>query len=567
VYPLILSKHGGEKVVELLFISNGETKHYCWIKNFNKLLSARTETCHHTMFYCRRCLTGYREHESLNRHSEYCSKHDAQRIELPEVGSTLGFKNYFKSMRVPFVVYADFESFLKPISGYQPNPEESYTNMLQKHTPSSFCYHIKCFDDKVYQQDPVTFTAENEDDDVAQILVDTLEQDIKNIYQRFKFAKMMEKLTNIEQKEYDKATCYICEGAEGEFGKDKYLKVRDHCHLTGKFRGAAHRICNLKYRVPKFFPVLFHNLSGYDSHLFVKKLKSAEDNGEKLKVIPTNEEKYISFSKEVIVDKFTNKEGKEVLVKRELRFLDSFRFMASSLDALSKNLKDEQCCETAKHYGGEQFQLLRKKGVYPYEYMDSIERLSETKLPPKEAFYSKLNDTNISDQGYNHAQKVWDVFNCKTMRDYHDLYNQSDVLLLADVFENFRNVCIKNYKLDPAWYFTSPGLSWEALLKTTKVELELLTDYDMLLMLQQGIRGGVSTITHRYGKSNNKYMGDAFDSSKPSSFITYLDANNLYGWAMSKPLPVSGFKWMSSEELYDWKNIPCIYTGYTMIIL
>ena len=557
-YPLILSKHGGEKVVDLLLISNGETKHYCWIKNFNKLLAARTETCHHSMHYCKRCLTGYRELESLNRHSEYCSQHDAQRIEVPEAGRTLKFKHYFKSMRVPFVVYADFESFLKPISGCQPNSATSYTNKIQKHTPSSFCYHIKCFDDTVYQQDPVTFTAENEDDDVAQIFVDTLEQDIKNIYQQFKFEKPMV-FGPKEKAVYDAATtCHICEGAEGEFGKDNYLKVRDHCHLTGKFRGAAHKNCNLKYRVPKFFPVLFHNLSGYDSHLFIKKLKSAEDNGEKLKVIPCNEEKYISFSKEVIVDTFTNKEGKEVVVKRELRFLDSFRFMASSLDALSKNLTDEQCCEMAKHYSGEKFQLLRKKGVYPYEYMDSIERLSESKLPPKEAFYSKLNNSNISDEDYNHAQKVWDVFNCKTLRDYHDLYNKSDVLLLADVFENFRDVCMKNYKLDPAWYYTSPGLSWDALLKVTKVELELITDYDMLLMLQQGIRGGVSTIAHRYGKSNNKYMGDAFDSSRSSSFITYLDANNLYGWAMSKPLPVSGFKWMSAKELDNWRNISCI---------
>jgi hypothetical protein len=430
----------------------------------------------------------------------------------------------------------------------------------------------------VYKQDPVTFTAENETDDVAQIFVDTLERDIKKIYQQFKFEEDM--VFGLKDKAlYDAATtCHICEEEIKDKPTDHFhvtkrnksncitckqdlddeTKVRDHCHLTGKFRGAAHNRCNLKYQVPKFFPVLFHNLSGYDSHLFIKKLKSAVDNGEKLKCIPSNEEKYISFSKEVIVDNYINKEGKEVLVKRELRFLDSFRFMASSLDALSKNLEDEQCGEMAKHYGGEQFQLLRKKGVYPYEYIDSIERLDETKLPPKEAFYSKLNDTNISDEDYSHAKKVWDVFNCQTMRDYHDLYNQSDVLLLADVFENFRDVCLRNYKLDPAWYFTSPGLSWDALLKTTKAELELITDYDMLLMLQEGIRGGVSTISNRYACANNKYMDDAFDSSKPSSFITYLDANNLYGWAMSKPLPVRGFKWMSAAELDDWKNIPCI---------
>ena len=563
VYPLILSKRESEKVIDLLLISEGERKHYCWIKNFNKLCAERTETGgHNSMHYCKRCLNGYRHIEGLDKHNEYCGLHKAQRAQVPKAGTTKFFKHYFKSMRVPFVVYADFESFIKPIDTCHPNNEESYTNKYQKHTPSSFCYHIKCFDDSLYQQEPVTFTAENETDDVAQIFVDTLEQNIKDIYNQFKFSKKMIFTKKDETLYKSTTTCHICEGAEGEFRRneiddDNYIKVRDHCHLTGKFRGAAHNKCNLAYRIPTFYPVLFHNLTGYDSHLFIKKLRSVVD-GETITCIPNNEEKYISFSKKIVVDKFTDeKTGNEVDVKRELRFLDSFRFMPSSLDALSKNLKDDQCCEMAEAYGeqSEQFKLLRKKGTYPYDYMDSIERLDETKLPPKDAFYSKLNDSGISDEEYEHAKNVWNEFNCKTMRDYHDLYNKSDVLLLADVFEKFRDVCMKNYKLDPVWYFTSPGLAWDAALKLTKVKLELISDYDMLLMIQQGIRGGVSTISNRFAHANNKYMGESFDNSKPPSYISYLDANNLYGWAMSKPLATDGFKWMSEEELDDWKNI------------
>ena len=348
VHPLINSKNESEKVIDLLLISNGATKHYCWIKNFNKLCAARTEICHHTMHYCKRCLTGYRELEGLNRHNEYCSLHGVQRVEVPKAGTRRFFKHHFKSMRVPFVVYADFESFIKPIGTCQPNSAESYTNKYQKHSPSSFCYLIKCFDDSLYKQDPVVFTAENETDDVAQIFVGALEQNIKDIYQQFKFSKKM--IFTEKDKAVYKATtiCHICEGAEGEFREDdkrSYIKVRDHCHLTGKFRGAAHSKCNLEYRVPKFFPVLFHNLSGYDCHLFIKKLRSIVDNGEKITCIPNNEEKYISFSKKIVVDTFINKEGKETDVKRELRFIDSFRFMPSSLDALSKNLKDKECLE------------------------------------------------------------------------------------------------------------------------------------------------------------------------------------------------------------------------------
>lgn len=176
-------------------------------------------------FRRRCCLKGYRELESLKRHSEYCSKHDAQRIGLPKVGSTLGFKHFSKSMKVPFVVYADFESVLEPISGCQPHPETSYANKLHKHIPSSFCYDIKCFDDSVYKQDPVTFTAEIEADT---LFIDTLEQDIKNIYRQIKFSEPIDELTNIEQEQYNSTTiCFICGGVEGEFSEDNdnYSKV------------------------------------------------------------------------------------------------------------------------------------------------------------------------------------------------------------------------------------------------------------------------------------------------------------------------------------------------------
>ncbi len=163
--------------------------------------------------------------------------------------------------------------------------------------------------------------------------------------------------------------------------------------------------------------------------------------------------------------------------------------------------------------------------------------------------YSQLNDSDISKEDYQHAQNVWEKFDMKTMREYHDLYLRSDVLLLADVFENFRDVCMSKYGLDPCWYYTSPGLSWDALLKTTNIYLENITDPDMYLFFEKATRGGISTITTRYGDANNPYMGDEYDDSKPTKYITYLDANNLYGWALSNPLPTGGFKCMEEKEL------------------
>ena len=150
--------------------------------------------------------------------------------------------------------------------------------------------------------------------------------------------------------------------------------------------------------------------------------------------------------------------------------------------------------------------MLLRKGIYPYEYMDSWEKFDETVLPPKKAFYSNLNLQNISDEDYVHVQKIWDVFNIKNPGEYHDLYVQSDTLLLADVYENFRNMCLEKYQLDLAYFVSALGLAWQACLKKTGVKLELLTDIDMLSMIEKGTRSGICETTHRYAKANNKYM-------------------------------------------------------------
>ena len=158
---------------------------------------------------------------------------------------------------------------------------------------------------------------------------------------------------------------------------------------------------------------------------------------------------------------------------------------------------------------------------------------------------------NIIDIDYRHANNVFKVlFKLENLGDYHDLYIQSDTLLLADVFNNFRDMCLKEYQLDPAHFLSLPGLAWQACLKKTNIELELLMDYDMLLMVEEGIRGGICHSIHRYAKANNKYMKN-YDKNEESSYIQYLDANNLYGWAMSKKLPVNEFKWLYSNKINE----------------
>ena len=553
VYPLRISKKKDEQVINLLLIANEETNHFCWIKNMSRLIYGDVSKHHGKRHFCYRCLNSFPSVKSLDKHTEYCQNNEEVKIEMPFL-ENIQFKNFYKKQRVPFVVYADFECFTEKIDTCQPEEGKSFTNQYQKHSPSGFSYLIKCFDDNLFYPKLVHYTAKSPDEDIPQLFVESLEKDIKEIYNRFKIPKKMV-MTQKDKIDFRRAThCHICEEELKDTDDENYRVVRDHCHLTGKFRGAAHNMCNLKFRLPKFYPVIFHNLSGYDSHLFIKNLGKSEG---KIDCIPNNEEKYISFTKEILVDKFINKEGEEKEVKRKIRFIDSFKFMAASLDSLVKNLPKDSFKNITEFYEGNELKLLLRKGVFPYDWFDNFGKLSSTSLPPKEAFHSILNDSGISEEDYIHAQNVWETFNMKTMRDYHDLYLKSDVLLLSDVFENFRDVCLDNYHLDPIFYYTAPGLAWDACLKITKVELELLHDYEMLMMVEKGIRGGVSMISTRYGKANNPYMKD-YDPDQPNKFISYLDANNLYGWAMCKPLPTKGFRWMNKEELKDWKSMPCI---------
>ena len=280
VYPLRISKKK-DQVINLLLIADEETNHYCWIKNMSRLLSSDVSKHHGKRHFCYRCLNSFHSEKSLDKHKEYCHNNEAVKIEMPiredDEGNTfpvyIKFNHFHKKMRVPFVVYADFECFTEKIDTCQPEEGKSFTNQYQKHRPSGFSYLIKCFDDDILAPHLRHYTAESPDDNIPQLFIESLEKDIKEIYNKFKKPKKMV-MTREDKINYKKAThCHIC---EEEIDKDKDKKVRDHCHLTGKFRGAAHNKCNLKFKIPKFYPVIFHNLSGYDSHLFIKNLGKSE---------------------------------------------------------------------------------------------------------------------------------------------------------------------------------------------------------------------------------------------------------------------------------------------------
>ena len=567
VHPIRISKYTGcDHDIVLLLLKeavkgeNGkieEKTHYTLVKNKSALIASQINNHKGSRHICLNCFNSFNSPETLETHKEYCYENESVKTLMPPPGTFLRFKNFLHSEKAPFAVYADFESLIKPMDNCNPDPNKSYTKKYQKHEPVSFCYYIKSFNESVYESRIRSYIKETpKHADAIDVFIKWLEEDVKDIA-NIKPKQMI--FTEEDRKQFNKASdCWIC----GEYlGNDR---VRDHCHFTGRYRGPAHNSCNLKYRKPKSISVFFHNLSGYDSHLFIKKL-GTPDKKENIKCIPNNEEKYITFTKTIRTGQYTNKKGEIKDKTFDIVFKDSLKFMSSSLGALVNNLPEDAFINLNKYYTPEEAELIKQKGFYPYEYMDSEEKFNDTKIPPRKAFYSKLSGRGITEKDYKHAWNVWNTFNMKTFKDYHELYNETDVLLLADVFENFRDLCLKIYGLDPVYYFTAPGLAWDACLKITDIDLELLSDEDMLLLFEKGIRGGISIISNRYGKANNKYMGRGFNKNKPSKYLMYLDANNLYGCAMSEKLPTHGFKWLTGGEMekiyenrHNLNKMPCI---------
>jgi len=210
---------------------------------------------------------------------------------------------------------------------------------------------------------------------------------------------------------------------------------------------------------------------------------------------------------------------------------------------------------TKRHFGSDDPSIF-KKSVCPYEYVTGIVILTETCLPPRDKFYSELNEEGISEEDYDRALETWQRYDCKTMKDYHDHYLTLDVTPLADIFENFRNMALSEYKLDPAHSWTVPGFAWNCALKISKVELELISDPETFLFIENSIRGGISTISHRYAEANNKYLPN-YDPNLPHELLIYLVANNLYGYALSQPLPVGKFRFLDDPENFDVDAVDC----------
>lgn len=527
VCPRYLSlKPVGTQYIHLLMITeatpehsneaHGVSSHYCWIKNLSALVGSQMSKHKSKKLICDRCLNHFNSHEKLEKHKKSCENINECAIEMPLFGENYEFfKNYKNQLKIPFIVYADTEAILKTPETQVFNINCS-TQAHHQHEVHSIGYYFKC-----ENKEMESYYASYRGVECVDWFLSELKKIATNVCNFLTRNKTMNVLSDEEEKAFKEATtCHIC---KKKFSIDSHIRVKDHCHISGNYRGAAHQSCNLQYQISRTIPVVMHNLSGYDSHLIIKKLATSKKINGEISIIPLNSEKYISFIKTVHGLGFPNQN------QIKIKFIDSLRFMTASLDSLASLIPPEKKsilkaeCIKSGFCSEELFNLLIRKGVFPYEYIDCYEKLEESTLPPKKCFYSMLNGSDISDEDYIHARNVWTKFGIRTLGEYSDLYLKTDVLLLADVFENFRNTCHATHSLDPAHYFGAPGLSFDAMMKYTGCSIELFTDVDMLLFAESGIRGGVSQVNKRYVRANNQYMDDEFDSSKETSYLLYLD--------------------------------------------
>ena len=501
--------------------------HYYLIRNMSTFASGEKSN-RRKCYVCQYCLCYFVKKERYDLHVELCVKGGHQ-YEFPHKDAAqLNFSNYSNIVPASFVMYCDLEAMIT--KEVKVNRGKIQTKSV--HVPVAVGAITVCRPKKEFGSLPMIYTGA----DCIDVLLQFIQSEVSRVSNILKNV-CVPCVMRPEDKYMHKHAkhCFMCRKKFSDF--HHLDKVRDHCHLSGKFRYTLCSTCNLtRAKRPPEIHLFFHGLSNYDSHFIIQKLYNFSST--EIKIIPKNTEKYLSFSVGCV------------------HFKDSYQFLSESLAVLVQNLMDKG----PDHFvyvnkfikDNEQRELLKQKGIFPYNYMKDVRVLRKKHLPKKEEFFNDLTCQHITKDEYDFAQKVWDRFSCKTFQDYMEIYLLADCLLLCDVFENFRSNCLQQYNIDPCYYFSAPHFTFDAFLRHSSLTLELLSDINQYLFIIKGIRGGMSMVSKRHAVTNNKYV-EGYNSSKSSSFILYLDANNLYGRAMQEYLPWKNFEWMSPHQLnYDF---------------
>lgn len=563
VVPLYNTKQRKQteyKLIHLLYYKpEGTNGHYCYIKNFDALFSnqSTSKKDHNKNLVCPYCCEfnakGGSGKQAMERHIEQCI--GGQKIKIPKQ-EKIKFNHFSNINTCPIRIYADFEA-LNDSSNTHKSKNEG-TIFKTQHKPASFGL-IVVSDipiegyTLVNNQYHKYFTSKglNSAENFVSLIC-KLEKELSEIIYEAQF-KNKNKIIITEKQKQDYKKCNKCWICEEQFTKDN-IKLTFHNHNTGLYDSPICNNCNIQIKDKVNIPVFFHNLN-YDKNIFFSQLiiwynQNLDDiKNQNVKILPNNSENFKSFN------------------VGNLNFLDSFAFMSSGLGKLIENVpdKDKNYLKYLSKNDEDIFKIMKMKGQFPYEWFDDINKL---KTPieelKKEHFDSSLYQSKLNDIEWLGIKHIIEKLQIKTFEDYHDFYLDIDVYGLADVFENFRKTSLQYYNLDPCNYVGCPSFAWDAMLLKTKIELEVLKDSDMYLFFERGIRGGQSVIFNKYEEANNKYMND-YNKNIENSFISYLDANNLYGHSMSRPLPYKDFKWvetLSLDFIMNYKEDSNI--GYTL---
>ena len=527
VVPFRISTRPAEyEEICLLLIREEAKAHYALISNlsgFMRNFDGQTHSNH--VFYCRRCLHGFTTEKTLREHCEVCLSFPAQKVEMSKK-KYAAYTAYGQTIPAVAQIISDFETY----NIFRPDSQsfsQSKTRHISEMKPMSFVYKV-CSVYPEFDKPPVFYEGE----DAGKVFIDCMKKEREILKPLLESAEKITPLTNDEWLDfYSASCCYLCKERFDPTDPDD--RVKDHCHYplrpgqTSNYLGAAHSRCNLARCIDQRLPILFHNLMGFDLHLFFKDLCKSVPDLRKIRIIPRSSETYTQ------------------VYTKKLLFVDTQKHLSSSLDKLVKNLSNDQMihlrnyCETMWPGQSQKFGMLTRKLVFCYDYCTDRSRLFDP-IPAKANFKSYLTGSEMSDEDFDFLQEMKREFELDTVRDLLKLYNTVDTLLLCDVWCSYQKSCLKEFGLEPARFVGAPSLSYTAALKTTRKKLELIQDVSLYNLFENNIVGGISQVNHRYVRANNSRVS-GYDPSKPQTHIIYIDATNQYGKAMQGFLPVGDF--------------------------
>ena len=533
------------KTVNLLLVvdpNDPTRRHYCGITQLSRLYHhkfqemRRLEKPQQSIKFCERCCRPFYSLAALQKHYNFCAQGKLILEDAPKDPKFQYKKSFLKLESPRLIFYADIECYIDPSTQvHKPGMVGLYC-VLNK--------EVDNHDGHLQAQIPMrTWMGGQCIDQFLNYLGKTAEFEYQ--HEKELTRKPMNELSLEELHLFHNAS--KCQRCNEPFSRTNY-RVRDHSHLNGKFRQTLCSKCNINIRQQRrTFYVIFHNFKGYDSHIICKYALGKQPDW-LINVIPRTTEHFLTLTIKIPVDKLINQAGKEYTVYFQVKFIDSFQFMASSLANLVRNLSDVPFARRLQRLNPNVSDaVIRQKGVFPYTYFTSMECLNETHLPEKHYFYNDLTNQHITDAEYEHAQRAWTEFGCRTLRDYTKAYLHLDIYLLADVFEEFRRVSKEEDELDPVHFISLPSLTYQSAFKFTGVEIELLQDIDMYRLFERGIRGGISFVNQHHAE---RHVHDAA-STMFNTHLAYIDENNLYGNSLCQPLPQSEFQWITAVTNFD----------------